>query len=108
MIKHVEKDPYYAVIFTATFAKDLKGYDKIAKEMLLLAKEQKGFISIESVKEGNKEITVSYWRTLEDIRNWSVNERHAEAKEGGKSKWYENFSVRICKVEREYSFGDLG
>ena len=107
MIKHVEKDPYYAVIFTAKFSKDLKGYDKIAEEMLAVAKEQKGFISLESVKEGDKEITVSYWRTLEDIRTWSVNERHAEAKKGGKEKWYDYFTVRICKVEREYSFGDL-
>jgi heme-degrading monooxygenase HmoA len=107
MIKHIEKDPYYAVIFTAKFADNLKDYDKIANEMLELAKEQKGFISIESVKEGNKEITVSYWRTLEDIRNWSVNERHVEAKKGGKTKWYEYFTVRICKVEREYSFGEL-
>jgi len=107
MIKHVEKDPYYAVIFTAKFAKDLTGYDKIAKEMLVLAKEQKGFISMESVKENGKEITVSYWRTLEDIRNWNINERHQEAKKGGKTKWYENFTVKICKVEREYSFGHL-
>ena len=34
-----------------------------------------------------------------------MNERHAEAKSGGKESWYENFSVRICKVEREYEFG---
>ncbi len=107
MIRHVEKDPYYAVIFTAKFAEDLSGYDKVAKEMLELAKEQTGFISMESVKEAGKEITVSYWRTLEDIKNWNMNERHAEAKAGGKAKWYKNFTVRICKVEREYSFGEL-
>jgi heme-degrading monooxygenase HmoA len=106
MTKHNKKAPYYAVIFSAKFAKDLTGYDKIAKEMLELAKKQKGFIGIESIKDGNKEITVSYWETLEDIRNWNINEQHSEAKEGGKTKWYENFSVKICKVEREYSFGN--
>lgn len=107
MIKHVEKNPYYAVIFTATFSNNLKGYNNMAQELNDLAKEQKGFIGMESVKEDDKEITVSYWRTLEDIKNWSENERHMEAKKGGKTKWYDNFIVRICKVEREYNFGDL-
>ena len=37
--------------------------------METLAKKQKGFISMDSVRN-NIGITVSYWETIEDIKNW--------------------------------------
>ncbi|MEE9349747.1 MAG: antibiotic biosynthesis monooxygenase [Flavobacteriaceae bacterium] len=105
MTKHVQKDPYYAVIFTSKQAENTKGYEEIAKKMDELVKTQKGFIGVDSIKDGKNGITVSYWDSLENIRAWSMNERHAEAKKGGKEQWYDSFTVRICKVEREYAFG---
>ena len=105
MTKHVQKDTYYAVIFTAKQSDNTEGYAEMLAKMSELSKNQKGFIGIESVQEDKSEITVSYWETMEDIRAWSMNERHAEAKDGGKDKWYDNFTVRICEVKREYAFG---
>jgi heme-degrading monooxygenase HmoA len=104
MIKHVQNDVYYAVIFTSKQTDNTEGYAEMAKEMADFVKIQKGFISSETVKEGANGITVSYWESMEDIRAWSMNERHAEAKKGGKDKWYDSFSVRICEVKREYAF----
>ncbi len=106
MTRHVQKDPYYAVIFTSKLADNTDGYAEISKKMDELVKNQKGFIGVESIREGKNGVTISYWKTMEDIRNWSMNERHAEAKQGGKEKWYKKFSVKICKVEREYAFGE--
>lgn len=49
--------PYYAVIFTSTRTDGDNGYSKMADEMEKLAKQQPGYIGIESAR-GNVGITV--------------------------------------------------
>lgn len=105
MTKHIKKDTYYAVIFTAKKAKNLEGYEELAKDIHKLVQTQKGFISFENVDNNNNEISVSYWESMEDIKAWSINEHHSVAIKNGKEKWYDSFTVRICEVKREYAFG---
>jgi heme-degrading monooxygenase HmoA len=71
--------------------------------MVELAQQQDGFLGIESARN-DIGITVSYWRDLESIKNWKSNLDHLDAQRKGRSKWYENYTVRIALVEREYSF----
>ena len=104
MTKHVQKESYYAVIFTAKQSDNTEGYEEMVKKMNAFVKSQKGFISFENVADNQNEISVSYWESMEDIRAWSMNERHQEAQKGGKEKWYDSFTVRICEVKREYAF----
>lgn len=96
--------PYYAVIFTTIVSDNLDGYEETASRMEELARQQKGFLGIESAR-ATIGITVSYWQTLEDITNWKNNVEHSEAREIGRVKWYKKYQLRICKVEREYGFG---
>ncbi|MBQ0786338.1 MAG: antibiotic biosynthesis monooxygenase [Oceanihabitans sp.] len=98
-----KRKPYYAVIFTSTQNKNIEGYAEMAEKMETLAKQQKGFIGIESARE-NIGITVSYWETLEDIKNWKQQSEHVQAQLKGRKDWYSWYNVRICKVEREYEF----
>jgi heme-degrading monooxygenase HmoA/ribosomal protein S18 acetylase RimI-like enzyme len=97
---------YYAVIFTSKrMNKDQDEYEKISLRMVELAQVQKGFIKAESVRDSEGiGITVSYWNTPEDIKNWKSNSEHLLAQEFGRSKAYDSFTTRICRVEREYSF----
>lgn len=95
--------PYYAVIFSSTMNDSPKGYYEMADEMLALAEQQAGFLGVESARE-NIGITVSYWRTLEDIKHWKENSQHSIAQKLGCDRWYKNFTVRISKVERSYGF----
>lgn len=95
--------PYYAVIFTSIINEEHKGYDEMSALMLELAKKQKGYIGIESARS-DIGITVSYWETLEDIKNWKQNSDHLIAQKVGIEKWYSWYELKICKVEREYSF----
>lgn len=97
------KPPYYAVIFTSKQTQYVKGYSEMAQIMESLAKKQPGFIDIESSRS-EIGITVSYWETLEAIKNWKENLDHQTAQKLGKEKWYSWYTVRICKVEKEYSF----
>jgi len=93
--------PYYVVIFTSLLSENTLGYSEMATKMENLAKQQSGFIGIESARNGIG-ITVSYWETLDDIKNWRANLVHLEAQKLGKKQWYSWYKVRICKVEREY------
>lgn len=95
--------PYYAVIFTSKRTEIDENYSKIATKMIELAQLQEGFLGVESARN-EIGITVSYWKTLEDIKNWKQNLDHLDAQKLGVSKWYENYTVRIALVEKEYSF----
>jgi heme-degrading monooxygenase HmoA len=33
-----------------------------------------------------------------------TNIEHTEARVKGRNKWYQQYQLRICKVEREYGF----
>jgi heme-degrading monooxygenase HmoA len=95
--------PYYAVIFTSKRTEIDENYSEMAVRMVELAQLQEGFLGIESARN-EIGITVSYWKTLEDIKNWKQNLDHLDAQKLGVSKWYENYTVRIALVEKEYSF----
>lgn len=97
------KNPYYAVIFTNLQTKDIEGYVQMAESMEQLARQQPGFIDFEHARE-DIAITISYWESLEAIANWKANLDHLKAQRLGKERWYEWYKIRICKVDREYSF----
>jgi len=95
--------PYYAVIFTSKRTEIDENYSEMATKLVELAQLQEGFLGIESARN-EIGITVSYWKTLEDIKNWKQNLDHLDAQKLGVTKWYENYIVRIALVEKEYSF----
>ena len=98
--------PYYAVIFSSTLADDAEGYGAMADRMVALAKEQDGFLGVESgarTSEGFG-ITVSYWRDLESIRKWKNVSEHAAAQRMGRDAFYRSYRLRIARVERDYGF----
>lgn len=102
MISSTPKPPYYAVIFTSLL-KTNDGYESMAERMVELAQKQNGFLGVESVRnQDGFGITVSYWQSLESISKWKQNAEHLEVQHLGKTKWYDHFKVRICKVERDY------
>ncbi|MCF6167614.1 antibiotic biosynthesis monooxygenase [Lutibacter sp.] len=103
MIANTPKPPYYAVIFSSISAKEEVSYSETSDKMIELAQQQEGFLGMESAKN-EIGITVSYWDSLEAIKNWKMNVNHVEAREKGRSIWYKKFKVRICKVERDYGF----
>ncbi len=103
MIAKTPQPPYYAVIFTSTRTNTENGYNEMAAEMENLVKFQQGFLGFESARE-DIGITVSYWKDMESIRSWRENPAHTIARKNGREIWYENFKVRISKVEREYGF----
>ncbi|MCF2718784.1 antibiotic biosynthesis monooxygenase [Paenibacillus sp. UKAQ_18] len=104
-IAKTPRPPYYAAIFTSERTEGDDGYGVMGDKMVELAAQQPGFLGVESVRDHNGVgITVSYWESLDAIKNWKHNELHKVAQEKGKSEWYKTFGLRVSKVERDYFF----
>ncbi len=93
--------PYYAVVFTSELKEESESYSQMAIHMEALCKEQDGFLGMDHARS-EKGITVCYWNSIEAIEQWKNNALHLEAQRLGKDVWYQSYSVRICKVEKEY------
>ena len=107
MIAATPPPPYWAVIFTSTLTKREEAeYAEMAERMVALAAVQPGFLGIESARDGLG-ITVSYWASLEAIRQWKAQVDHLLAQQMGREKWYSAYKTRVCKVERDYGFGEI-
>jgi len=103
MIASTPATPYYAVIFTSFRTEGDNGYEDMSNKMVELAQQQPGYLGIESARN-EIGITVSYWKTLEAIKSWKSNVDHQLAQKLGREKWYNQYKIRICKVERDYGF----
>ena len=102
-IAQTPEPPYYAVIFTSLRTDGDRGYAHMAQRMVELAKEQPGFLGVESVRGTDGfGITVSYWQSEDAIKNWKAQSEHRIAQETGKSTWYADYFLRVAKVERDY------
>jgi hypothetical protein len=61
------------------------------------------FLGVESARGSDGlGITVSYWESEEAIRAWKAQTEHRVAQAAGRDIWYEQFEVRIARVERAY------
>ena len=95
--------PYFAVIFSSRRTPEDAGYAQMADRMVELAAEQQGYLGIESARdEVGFGITVSYWDSLEAIRNWRAHAEHRIAQEYGMKQWYLHYEIRIAHVTRAY------
>jgi heme-degrading monooxygenase HmoA len=100
------RPPYYAVVFTSQrTGADPEGYAATAARMAELAAEQLGFLGVESARGADGVgITVSYWESLDAVRRWGEHLEHRLAQQLGRSRWYEAFRLRVCRVEADRLF----
>jgi len=72
--------------------------------MVELARQQPGFLGVESARDGGLGITVSYWSSLEAIEKWKHHAEHVEVKQKGRADWYQAYCLRVARVERSTEF----
>ncbi|WP_180110370.1 MULTISPECIES: antibiotic biosynthesis monooxygenase [unclassified Acinetobacter] len=92
----------YVVIFKARIRTLDELYFSTAQQLRDKALTHFNCQHFEALTEGEHEIALSYWNTLEDIRAWQQDAQHLVAQQLGKNQWYTNFSVEICEVLRRY------
>ena len=80
------------------------GYLDVADAMYELAQAQPGFLGMEWVYDSGQRtgITSSYWADAEAITAWKQHTDHLLAQRLGQQRWYQAYSVRIARVERDY------
>jgi heme-degrading monooxygenase HmoA len=100
--------PYWAVMFTSRRTlSDPEGYAETARVMADLAAAQPGYLGVESVRDADGVgITISYWASEDAIHAWKRVARHREAQRTGRARWYEDYVVRVARVERAYTLED--
>src|SRR5512135_2313659 len=98
-------DGCIAAIFSSVRTHGDAGYEAMAQRMEELARLQPGFLGIESVRDaaGNG-ITVSYWEDEAAMQRWKREAEHRVAQDLGRTRWYEAYALRVCKVLRAGRF----
>ncbi|KAB0487205.1 Heme-degrading monooxygenase HmoA [Pseudomonas reinekei] len=105
MIANSPPAPYFAVIFTSLRTEGDQGYAEAAERMVELARQQPGFLGVESARgDDGLGITVSYWASEVAILAWKQHPEHSAIRERGRSTWYAHCHTRVCRVERDYEF----
>ncbi len=93
----------YAVIFRAQVAELDDEYGQMAERLRTLALERYGCTEFVSMTEGDREMALSYWPSLEHIKAWRHDAEHLVAQELGRTKWYRSYSVQVVELLREYA-----
>lgn len=96
--------PYYVVVFTNQHRDTSDAaYGVMAEEMKALAKTMPGYLGFESARDENGfGFAISYWESEDAIKNWKQQADHLIAQRRGRSDWYDDYVVRVAKVERAY------
>jgi len=95
--------PYYAVIFTSKRTEGDRGYAAMSGRMEELGSRREGFLGLDSARGPDGiGITVSYWRDEAAILAWKRDAEHQRAQHTGRQLWYDDYEVRVARVERAY------
>ena len=92
----------YAVIFHAEIAQLDDEYFATAKQMRELAMTHYGCLDFVATTEGEREVAISYWPSLDHIRLWKQNSEHLGAQQQGRARWYKSYKVEVVEVIRSY------
>ncbi len=89
---------------------DEDGYAEAASAMDSLARQQPGFIGIDSARgEDRLGITVSYWADERSAVAWRQNAEHAAVRALGRERWYAHYRLIVASVTRAYQWdGNTG
>ncbi|MEH3024156.1 MAG: antibiotic biosynthesis monooxygenase [Pseudomonas oryzihabitans] len=87
------------VAFVSQRSAEDEGYAAMAERMLALAREQPGFLGVESVRgEDGLGITLSYWTDQAAAAAWGAHPEHRDAQRLGHQRWYLWHATRIALV----------
>ena len=92
----------FVVIFRAKIKKYDEVYSATAEKLRQLAIDEYGCREFVSFAEGDDEVAISWWDSLEQIANWKNNPEHLAAQAKGRSIWYDSVSVEVLQTLRKY------
>lgn len=94
----------FVVIFEAETARLDEEYSRTAERLRKLAFENYNCQGFHSCGENGKELTLSFWKSEEDILNWRNDPEHILAQQKGKESWYSRYAISVSQIQREYEW----
>ena len=97
----------YLVVFRSTRKLDDGAiYSEWSEKMEILVKTIDGYekhfgFRDPDTREG---VTISYFNSLEAISEWKNLADHKVAQDLGREKFYEEYSVQVCEILRDYEY----
>ncbi len=95
-------------MYSATFMVEVGSYDdefhRLNDRVIEIAEASPGYLGRESWTEGDRNVVILYWRTLEELKEFGQHPEHLEAKSRYR-EWYAGYKVVIAEVLREYGDG---
>lgn len=92
----------YAVIFKAKIKQLDEEYSSLAAKLRALAMQEFGCTEFSATSEGDMEIAISYWPSLDAIKQWKQASDHLYAQAQGRERWYSEYSVEVTEILRAY------
>jgi heme-degrading monooxygenase HmoA len=84
-------------------------YLEMAAEMRPLAEAIDGFISVErfqSLTTPGKLLSISFWRDEAALEEWRKLAAHRRAQTAGRTRFFEDYRLRVAAVIRDYGMTD--
>ena len=97
----------YVVIFRSTRKlDDGRLYSQWSEKMENLVKTIDGYEHHFGFRDETTRgcVTVSYFKSLEAISQWRQLDEHKVAQQLGRDSFYEEYSIQVCEVLRDYGF----
>src|SRR5258708_7956427 len=78
-------------------------YQKLAPRMVALAETMPGFVSFKSFTATDGErVSIVEFESQETHDAWRNHPEHREAQRLGREKFYSEFRIQVCSVQRAY------
>ncbi len=97
----------YVVIFRSTRKlDDGQLYSEWSEKMENLVKTIDGYEHHFGFRDATSRdgVTVSYFTSLEAVSQWKNLDEHKMAQHLGRDSFYEEYSIQVCEVLRDYGF----
>ena len=97
----------FLVVFRSTRKlDDGSQYAEWSEKMEILVKSLGGYEKHFGFRDPDTRdgVTISYFKSLEAISLWKNLVDHRKAQEFGREKFYEEYSVQVCEILRDYKF----
>ena len=100
----------FVVVFEVSMKPGVRqDYFDLAAELRPELDKIGGFISVEqfqSLVNGGKYVSNSFWRDAGAIADWRVPATHRLAQDRGKNEIFADFRISVCAVQRQYTLAD--
>jgi heme-degrading monooxygenase HmoA len=84
-------------------------YGTVAERMDELARGMPGFVSLKTfTAEDGERVSIVEFASEETQAAWRDHPEHRQAQQLGRERFYSEFTIQVCRVERQSRFPSVG